>query len=168
MDLFLNVIVLFLEILYYSLFMKYARRDGKITRYILTFVINTLVVMISDANNLPTYFIFVLTSLLLMKYLIKVKTSLFDILIILVMLFLKVVIETPTYLLFIGVSNKYIVAVIAGIIKIIIIRLFSNIITKYIKKLKIKWDNNNFYIRYIFSILIFAYCIVTAILLIFY
>lgn len=168
MNLVLNILVLIFEILYYSLFMKYARRDGNILKYILAFIINTLVIMIADANNLPTYFIFVLTSLLLMKYLVKVKISLFDMLIIVIMLFLKVVIETPIYLLLIGVSNKYIVAIIANIIKIISIRLFSNKITKFIQKLKIKWDNNDFYIRYIFSILIFTYCIITAILLIFY
>ena len=168
MNLMLNVLVLFLEILYYSLFMKYARKEGDIIKYIVAFTINTFVILAVDANNLPTYFIFVLLSLVLLKYLVKIKTNLFDMLVIIIMLFLKVLIETPVYLLLIGVFNNYIVAVIASLIKISLITLFSSKISKILRKLKIKWDNNNFYIRYIFSISVFIYCIITSILLIFY
>lgn len=167
-NLILNVIVLLFEILYYSLFIKYARRESKFNKLLLLFTFITIIGIFIGTSNLPSYLILILMMLFGLKYIVKLKISLYDMLIIFIMLIFKVLIETPTYLLFINILNRYLISIIPNIIKILVIRLLNNKITKFYKNLKIKWDNNNFYIRYIFSIFVYTYCIITAILLIFY
>ena len=168
MNLMLNVLVLFLEILYYSLFMKYARKESNFIRLLILFTGITIIGMLIGTNNLPSYLALILMMLLGLKYIGKLKVSLYDMLIIFIMLIIKVIIETPLYLLLVHTANRYIVSIIPNVIKILVITLLSKKITKFYKSLKIKWDNNNFYIRYIFSILVYIYCIATAVLLIFY
>lgn len=168
MNLVLNILVLIFEILYYSLFMKYARKESKFHKLILLFTMITIIGMIIGTNNLPSYLILILMMLFGMKYIGKLKVSLYDMLIIFIMLIIKVIIETPLYLLLVHTANRYIVSIIPNVIKILVITLLSKKITKFYKSLKIKWDNNNFYIRYIFSILVYIYCIATVVLLIFY
>lgn len=168
LDLLLNVLVLSLEILYYSLFMKYARRESKFDRLHLLFTIITIIGIFIGTNTLPSYLILILMMLFGLKYVAKLKVSLYDMLIIFIMLIIKVIIETPLYLLLVHTANRYIVSIIPNVIKILVITLLNKKITKFYKSLKIKWDNNNFYIRYIFSILVYIYCIATAVLLIFY
>lgn len=167
MDLFLNVLILLFEILYYSLFMKFTKKDGKFWKYVIVFIINTILILIASSSKFPTYLIFVIATLFMLKYLVKVKTGLFDMLNILIMLFLKVLIETPLYFIFIGISNRYLVSIIVNIFKLVIIILLSNKLNKLYNILKVKWEKNNFYIRYLFSISAFIYCIVTIILFIF-
>lgn len=167
MDLFLNVLILLFEILYYSLFMKFTKKDGKFWKYVIVFIINTILILIASSSKFPTYLIFVAATLFMLKYLVKVKTGLFDMLNILIMLFLKVLIETPLYFLFMAISNRYLLSIIVNIFKLIIITLFSNKLNKLHNVLKVKWEKNDFYIRYLFSISAFIYCIVTIILFIF-
>ena len=45
------VIVLILEVLYYSLFMKFARKEGNFVRYLIAF---TMVVLIAGITNVQT------------------------------------------------------------------------------------------------------------------
>ena len=168
MELFLNIIVLIFEVLYYSLFMKFSRKEGKLWKYILTFILMTILILICNATQFPVYFVFIIMTLLSLKYIVKIKTTLYDMLIIVLMLFLKIVIETPLYIILFSFINNYIIGVIVNIIKLFILFLIRNKLNRIYKTLKIKWDNNNFYIRYIFSICCFTYCIITAILLIKY
>lgn len=165
---FLNIIVLIFEILYYSLFMKFARKEGKFWRYVLLFTICTLFILICNSNNLLTYLGFVLIALFGLKYICNTKTSLYDMLFILLMLFVKIIIETPLFIIFSFIPNRYMISILTSVIKILIIYLLRNKIEKTYNKLKIMWDNNNFYVRYIFSIFAFIYCIITIILLIYF
>lgn len=164
----LNIIVLIFEVLYYSLFMKFARKEGKFWRYILLFIICTLFILIFNSNNLLTYLGFVLITLFGLKYICKMETSLYDMLVIIIMLFTKIIIETPLFMVFSFIPNRYMISIVTSIIKILIIYLLRNKLEKYYNKLKIMWDNNNFYIRYIFSIFMFIYCIITIMLLIYF
>lgn len=163
-----NIIVLIFEILYYSLFMKIARDDGKINKFILMFLFITIIGLFIPTNTLISYFVLIMMIMYGMKYIVKIKISLFDMLIILIMLFLKMFVELPFILLFykmLGI-NQFIVTMLFDVTKIGIILLLENKMKKYFLKMKKLWDNNNFYIRYIFSCSAFIYTIITTMLLI--
>lgn len=166
MKLFLDFIVLLFEVLFYSLFMKFARKEGKFCKYLLTFILATILVIIFSSNSLVTYLIFVLFTYVSFKYIIKLKVSLYDMLIIFIMLLCKLLIETPFYVALINRIDNFYVIVITSIVKISIICLLHKKIESMYKVLKLKWDNNNFYIRYIFSTLMFTYTIASCIFLI--
>lgn len=168
MELILNIIVLIFEVIFYSLFMKFTRKEGKLWKYIVTFILMTILVLICNATKFPVYFAFVIMTLLALKYIVRIKVTLYDMLVIVLMLFLKMAIETPLYIVLFKFINNYVIGVIVNIIKIVVIFLLRNKLNKFYNFLKVKWDNNNFYIRYIFSICCFIYCIITAILLIKY
>ena len=168
MTLFLNVVVLIFEILYYSLFIKFARKEGNFVRYLIAFSIITIIGIIIGTNGLISYFALVMMILLAMKYIIGLKTTLYDMFVIVCMLFIKIIIETPLYIVLYTFINNYIIGVIVGIIKLILLILIRNYIRNFYNSVKIKWDKNDFYIRYLFSICCFIYCIITAILLIGY
>lgn len=168
MNEFLYIIVLIAEVLYYSMFMKFARKQGKFWKYIITFIINTILVFIFNSMNILSYLVFIMFTLFALKYIIKIKTSLFDMLVIFAMMLLKVLIETPTYMIFGNMFNIYVIGLIYSLIKIGLMLLLRNKLNILYKKLKKKWDNNNFYIRYIFTILMFAYSIISCIFIILY
>ena len=75
---FLNIIVLVLEILYYSIFMYYAKGEGKFWRYLLLFSSITFIGCIIGTNYLFSYLILVLMMLYGIKYIVKAKTSLYE------------------------------------------------------------------------------------------
>lgn len=168
MGLFLNIVVLIFEILYYSLFMKFTRQNGKLLRYIVTFTIMTIIGLIIGTNNLPSYLFIILFILFAMKYYIKLKTSLYDIFIILIMFLLKIIIELPFYIVLNNVFNIYIIGMFYSITKILILYLLKNSLHKVYVILYDKWCHNDFYIRYTFSILVFLYTIISCVFIIFY
>lgn len=168
MILFLNIIVLIFEVLYYSLFMKCIRKDGMFRKYLLSFTIITIIGILIGTNGLISYFLLIMMILFSMKYIIRIKTTLYDMFAIVCMLFIKILIETPLYIVLYTFINNYIIGFSVGILKLIILYLIKGYIEQFYKKLKRKWENNNFYIRYIFSICCFIYSIITAILLINY
>lgn len=166
MNFILNIIIVISEVLYYSLFMKYAKKDGKFTNYILLFGGISLIFCFVSHNNLESYLALSIMMLLGMKYIVKVKTSLYDLLLILIMLFIKILIETPLYMLYTPLLSKYLTGLIVSATKIPIAILLQDKLNKMNTSLKRKWEHNNFYIRYIFSILLFLYCIATVVLFI--
>lgn len=162
----LNVIVLIFEVLYYSLFMYYSKNEGKLSRYILLFSLITIIMLIFGTNKIYSYLIFILGSLYGLKNIIKIKTSLYDMLVIILMLFSKLIIELPICLvIYIFIKNIFIVSIIVGIIKLIILKGIKKAINKLYNSLKTKWNNNNFYIRYIFSCLTYVYIIISVLFL---
>ena len=165
----MNVIVLIFEVLYYSMFMKFTRNDGKFWRYLLLFSLITIVMIFIGTNTLYAYLIFVLLALYGLKYIVKIKTSFYDMFIIVIMMMLKLLIETPIYLICINFikNNHFIVILLMDIIKIGILFLLKNRLNIFYIKLKKLWQNNNFYLRYIFTCIMYIYVIITIILLIF-
>lgn len=164
----LNIIVLIFEVLYYSLFMKFARPEGKFYRYLILFSLITIVMLFVGTSNLYSYLIFVILSLLGIKYLIKEKAGLYDMLIIFIMLLIKLLIETPLYFMLNGMLSIYLIGIITGILKVSMVLIFKNKINKFYLKFSNLWYKNNFYIRYIFSILMLIYCILSCLFIIFY
>ena len=125
---FLNIAVLILEILYYSIFMYYSKGEGKFWRYLLLFSLITILFFFVGTTQIYSYLILVLMMLYGLKYIVKVKTSLYDMLIIILMLFLKIIIETPLYIAFFFSINDlhFIITVIASISKISLILIFKS------------------------------------------
>lgn len=163
----LNVIVLIFEVLYYSLFMYYSKNEGKLSRYILLFSLITIILIIIGTSNLYAYLIFILFALYGLKYIVKCKIGLYDALIIFTMLLIKLLLETPIYIILrIFTENNFILTLPSSITKIMLLYIFrKNLKNMYIKFKKL-WDNNNFYIRYIFSTLMFLFVIFSCVFLI--
>lgn len=158
-----NLIVLFYEVLYYSLFMKFARKEGKLWRYIVLYALISLLFSIIGTKAFYSYLLLVLIMLLGFKYIVKTKTSMFDLLIIIAMLFIKLGIELVIFMLFFHFlkCSHFIVTMLFELIKIMVVLLLNTNLNKFYLKLKTLWDNNNFYIRYITSVLLYAYVIIT-------
>ena len=166
-SLLLNVVVLVFEILYYTLFMKFARKEGKFWRYLLLFVINTAIILIFGFSNLLSYLIFIIATYVLLKYLVRIKVSLYDMLIIFSMMIIKLFIEAPLSLsINLFIKDIYVVSSIVGFIKVLILYIMRNKINLFYNKFRILWNNNNFYIRYIFSTFMFIYVIVSCVFII--
>lgn len=86
----LNIILLLIDIIFYSIFLYSCRKDGKFNRYIILGIIVTVLALIVGTNSLLSYLLLVMTFLLGLKYIVKVKTSLYDMFIIIVInLFFK-------------------------------------------------------------------------------
>ena len=160
-----NIIVLIFEILYYSMFMKFAKNEGKFWRYLLLFSLITIVMLFVGTNTLYAYLIFVLLALYGIKYIVKTKASLYDMVIIYIMLFVKLIIELAVsyFVYFLIINNTLIVTSVFAVIKIIVLLIMKNKMNLIYNHLKLKWDKNNFYIRYIFVVMNFLYIIGIAI-----
>ena len=163
-----NIIVLIFEVLYYSLFMKLTRGNGKYYRYLIAFSIITIIGLFINTRTLESYFLLVILMLLALKYIVDKKTSLYDMLIIIIMLFANVIVELPIYLICYKLLklNHFVTTLIFQIVKILLVILLKNILYSMYVKLHKLWNNNNFYIRYIFSVLVYTYVIIISFLLI--
>ena len=80
--------------------MKFAKNDGKFYKYVIVFIINTILITLLGSRNLMSYLVFVMTTLLMLKYVVQVKTSLYDMLVIIFMLIVKSMLEIPLFYLF--------------------------------------------------------------------
>lgn len=160
-----TIFILLLEVLYYSMFTKFAR-DGSFSKYLALYILITILFGVIGTNKFYSYMLLVLTIYIGFRYFANTKTSLYDMLMIIVMLFTKVLIETPIYYVFVNSMNRYLISIVANLTKIFVIICLRYFIRYLYDKFKIIWDKNNFYIRYIFSVLVFAYCIITTILFI--
>ena len=166
MKMVLHIIVLIFEVLYYSMFMKFARKEGKFWKYLLLFSLITLIGIFTLTNqNLISYLTLVLLMLYGIKYIVRIKISLYDMLLIVIMLLLKLIIEFIIMLIFYELLNinQFISTMIFDFIKISFLLFFKDKIYSISQKFKRLWDNNNFYIRYIFTIGIYVYVIVSII-----
>ena len=169
-EILLNVVVLVFEVLYYALFMKFARKEGEFWRYLLSFTLITIVGTIINTNNMFSYLILNILIVLSLKYIVKLKVVSYDLFTIFLMLFSKIVIEYIIVLIFFNLLNESIsmVLIMIAISKILVVTSFKNEIKAVDKYFNKKWNDNNFYIRYIFTILMFIYVIVSFITIIFY
>ena len=59
MNIILNAIVLIFEVLYYALFMKFARKDGKFWKYILLFSLMTICSFFITTNMYQQIYIYI-------------------------------------------------------------------------------------------------------------
>lgn len=164
----LNFIVLLFEILFYSMFMYYSKREGKFSRYFLLFTLITIFFTFVGTTQLINYIVLIFMMLYGIKHIVKVKTTLYDMFILSLMLIFKIVIEFIVVLLFYNLFGIIITTFILLIAKLLITFTLKNKLNIFYKKMRIIWYKNNFYIRYIFSCLIVIYIIFSALALINY
>ncbi len=163
-----NIMVLVLEVLYYSLFMKFTKKEGKFINYCILFILVSVLGFILNTRDITNYFILLMFIVFGIKYIVRVKTTMFDFLIVLIMLVFNIIIEATIYVLLfklIGV-NYIITTFVFETIKIGMCLILNNRLHLMYNKIKNLWDNNNFYIRYLFTTLIYIYVIITCILII--
>ena len=167
MKMVLHIIVLIFEVLYYSVFMKFTKKEGKFWKYLLLFSLITIVLIFTGTNNLYVYLIFVLLTLYGLKYIVKIDIGLYDMLWIVIMLFVKIIIEFIISMgIYYTINDFLIMTLLIAFIKPIILIILKNKLTVFYTKLKRIWYKNNFYIRYVFSCLSIIYVIITVIMFI--
>lgn len=101
-----------------------------------------------------------------LKYIARVETSVYDLLFLFIIMITKILIEGVCYLTFYNIFNKFAFTMIIDALKILFIIIFRKSINKCYYSLKNKWNNNNFYIRYIFNILLFIYIMMSFVFII--
>lgn len=162
MNVILNIIVLIFEVLYYSLFMKNSKNDGKLWKYILLFAIITISGGFIGTSMFISFAYLIFGSLIGIKLLVKAKTQYFDLFVIVSMILFKYVIELIFYIPLINIINYFVLMVVVGLIKIIIVLLLKNRLNKIYMYLLNMWNKNVFYIRYICTCILYIYFIICA------
>lgn len=161
------IIILIFEILYYSFFMKYSINKGKFWRYLLLFIIFSAISWFMNDTSPISYMIILLMILYGLKYIVKVKITLYDLFFIFVMMLMKVLIELiialPTMLI---LNDIEISKIIMGTMKLSFILIIRKELNPLYLTLQKHWENNRFFIRYIFTILMFLYVIFSCVFLI--
>lgn len=170
MNLFFNILTLIFEVIYYSMFIKLCKKEGNFIRYISLFTLITIMLMFIGTNQIYSYLVIVLLMLYGLKYIVKIKVGLYDVLLLFLMLLFKIIIEYMVVLVFFNILKMPISIniVLFSIIKIVILYLLRNKMYNFNKYLNKKWLDNNFYVRYIFTILVFVYVIISCITIIIY
>ena len=163
----LNIIVLLFELLYYSMFMKFARNEGKFWKYLLLFSLITVIGVFIGTDNLYSYIVLILLILFGLKYIVGIKQSLYDMLFVDIMFLYKIILEMIfSYPIYFVINNIYISTIIVCFIKMLSIILLRKKLNKLYNKLHDVWNKNNFYIRYLFAMLNIAYVILSCVYLI--
>ena len=165
----MGYLVLIAEIIYYSLFMYYSKKDN-ILKYILSFALVTIVGLAINTNNFVSYSILVFLMMFIMRYVFKMNIKLYNILTIILMLAMKILIEYTVVIILFNIlkCSILITTIVFTILKILMVVLCRNGLTKIDNSIETKWNNNNFYIRYFTTIGIFLYIIISIITIIVY
>lgn len=162
-----NLIVLIFEIMFYSIYTKNIKGEGKLSKYILTFIVGTIGLMIAG-NGLFSYLAFALLCLFGIKYIVKVKTSFFDFFMIIIMLLIKAAIETAVCIVCFAITkDTFISLMVANIVKMLFVCKNKVPMRNYYQVLGKLWNSNNFYFRYILMSLLYIYIICSALFLIY-
>lgn len=162
------LLILTFEILYYSCFVYYSKRKGSFIKYLIMFTCITLIGIIINTNTVYSYLALVTMIMIGLKYYIRTKVSLFDVLMVFIMLLIKFILELPIYIIFFNTLGIFTTGLIYGFFKMLFIFLFKDKFSIIYNKLYKLWKNNNFYIRYIFTTFMFMYVIVSCIFILLY
>ena len=149
-------IILLFEILFYSLFFKYANKKNEFWKYICAFIIFTMT-MLAFESSIIYYLIFCFVIIGIMKYIMRMKIKIYDLILLYVIFIIKFIIEMPFGLIIYPILGYTITNVLCIIAKIGFVYLFRNKINKSYNIFVQKWNNNNFYVRYIGSILLIGH-----------
>lgn len=157
-----------LETVYYSLFIKYSKKEGKFLRYFINFILISIIGVLIGRTSLLSYLFLIMMIVSGLKYIVKVKVTNFDILYVLLMMIFKIIIEGVSVTIISNfIKDNYVMATLLGIEKIIILFLFKNKLNLLYNKFEKYWNNNVFYIRYAFTIVMLIYVIISCGFLIF-
>jgi len=156
----LNIFVLVCEVLFYSLFIYFAKKEGRLWRYILGIILVILIIGFLGSQTFLVYSIQGLLFLFVLKYIVRINTKVFDLVLISLSFIIKAFIEIICVLILMNFVNTIFVYIILSLIKVGTIYFLRNKIEYIYNKLFKKWNSNNFYIRYGSSIIIMIYFIV--------
>lgn len=162
----LNILVLVFEILYYSMFMYYAKDEGKFKRYLLLFSLITLFFCFYGTNKLDSYLLLIIMIVIGIRLIVKAKIFLFDLFIIFAMLLFNFLLQLPIYTITSLITNNIIYITLILILEKFIFILKCNFLKQMFENIKNKWDKNIFFIRYIFIVVMFLFVISSAIYII--
>lgn len=159
-------VILLFEVLFYSLFIKFVKPKSSFIRLLMLFAFLTLVNYIIG-SSIYAYIFFVILALLGLKYFVKTETTIYDLFIIVIMILFKAFLEIIDGLILqLFFENSNIISVGTSLLKtLILFPLKDNLLYQY-RNFNLKWKNNNFYVRYIFTILIYVYVIFSLLFLI--
>lgn len=163
----LNIIVLIFEVLYYSMFMYYARKEGKFWRYLLLFSLITIICGFINTKVFLNYLFLIIFILIGYKILINKKIIFFDVFIIFIMMIFKILFEFFTFYFFSLFFSNNISIIIFEILRLFFVLYVNFNLKKFFDNIKTKWDKNDFYIRYLFIIISFSYVIFSCLYLIY-
>lgn len=169
-EILLNVVVLVFEVLYYALFMKFARKEGKFWKYLLSFGLVNIILLFIGTNQIYSYLLCIIMMLYGLKYIVGIKMTLYDMFFIMIMLMFKALTEHIVVLIFFVLFKQTILLTtfIFSALKFILLIILKNKLNLVYNYILIKWNNNNFYIRYLFTIFMFCYVIISIITILFY
>jgi len=160
-----NMTIFLLEILYYSFFLRFARNKNDFIKVFIMYLISNIGLYFIGFESFYAYTLY-LVEIVLLARLFKMKLVLYDTLVILVSLMFKLLMEIPFFIILGTKVDLFIWVFIIGIFKNIVVILLRNKLSKLYIKGKKKWDNNNFYIRYAYSIILYSYIIASIVYLI--
>lgn len=160
-----QLIIFLLEILYYTLFFNFCRKQDKFYKIFLMFLIANIGLFFIGFNTFYAYTLYFFEIMILCKIL-KIKLVLYDILVFIVSLFVKLFLELICFAIFRENIVLFIPVLIMGIFKNLFLILIRNLLNKAYINFKKVWDNNNFYIRYSFSTLLYLYIIASIVYII--
>lgn len=159
----LNIIILLVDIFYYSSFLYFCRKENKYYKYYLPSLLVTIIALIFGTNDLLSYLLLVLAFMFGLKYLVRIKTTLYDMFIVFIMLFVKVSLELIPFVIFYMILGNYpTVYVLMIVFKILFILFIKDKLNVFYERLKELWLKNVFKIRYIFICCSYIYVIITA------
>lgn len=167
MNIVLNIIGTTLEILYFSLFMYYSKKDNKFYKFFIAFTIVSLVGIITGNKFLLSYLTLIILMIICLKFLMKIKITFYDIFFMFLMMVFKFFFEGIFFVMLSQITNNiYFMAICLGILKVLFIFICKNKLKMIYNKLRNLWNNNFFYIRYIFTTFMLIYVIVSCCFLI--
>ena len=167
MNILMNIIVLIFEVLYYSMFMYYAKKEGKLWKYILLFSIVTIICGFINTKVFLNYLFLIIFILIGYKILINKKIIFFDVFIIFLMMIFKILFEFFAFYFFSLFFSNNISIIIFEILRLFFVLYVNFNLKKFFDNIKTKWDKNDFYIRYLFIIISFSYVIFSCLYLIY-
>lgn len=160
-----QLVIFFLEILYYTLFFGFCRKSEKFYKLFVVFLLSNVISFFIGYGSFYSYALYFVEIAILMR-IMKIKMTLYDILILTLSMIFKLFIELIFFIILRENINTFLWVCIMGIAKNNIVILLHNQLNKLYCKLKNLWVNNNFYIRYLFSTFLYLYLIFSVIYII--
>ena len=160
-----QLIVFLLEILYYTMFFSFCRKDEKPYKLFLVFLISNIISFFIGYGSFYSY-AFYFIEIAILTRLLKIKMTLYDILVLIVSMIFKLFIEVMFFIFIRENITTFAWICTIGIVKNNILIICNKKLNEIYNKLKKLWLNNNFYIRYLFSTFLYLYLIFSVIYII--
>lgn len=152
--------IFLLEILYYSLFLKLSKRKLNFVKVFIIYLLANICLYFIGFQSFYAYALYVAIIFILSRIL-GLSILMYDVLVILISLLFKLLLEIPLYIILGNNINLFVSVFIMGIYKCATLLLIRNKLSYLYNKYRIKWDNNDFYIRYSFSTFLYTYIIMS-------